>query len=202
MPTTLIQLFAKPPVSGQVKTRLIPELGEQAATAIYQYCLNYNLQLLSHSGLDYQIWLNETSDHDCFRNKTVFNQQGQNLGEKMHHALSSQLKNNNGSYSKVILLGSDCLELTRSLLHRVVTKLDHHELVLIPALDGGYVLIAATDTINPLVFSDIDWSTDRVLKQTLDRVMQAGINTAIMNPLRDIDRVEDLQHYAELKPFL
>lgn len=201
MSKTLIQLFAKPPVSGQVKTRLIPELGEKAATAIYQYCLDHNLQLVRHSGFDYQIWLSQTTGNDYF-GESVFYQQGNNLGEKMHHALASQLKNNNGDYDKVILIGSDCLELTQPLLRRVDTKLDHHELVLIPALDGGYVLIAARNAINPIVFTDIDWSTDRVLKQTMDRVMQAGITTAVMNPLRDIDRPQDLQHYAQLKQYL
>ena len=199
MPQTLIQLFAKPPVEGKVKTRLIPDIGAKSATAIYQHCLQSNIKLIQKSTFDCQIWLTEPSYHSLFKSEQVKYQQGDNLGEKMLDALSNALSSH---YEKVILIGSDCLDLTTALLHRVCDKLQQHELVLIPALDGGYVLIAAKHSISPLLFKDIEWSSDRVLKQTLERAMSAGINTFVLNPLRDIDRVDDLQHYAELRQYL
>ena len=199
MSKTLIQLFAKPPVEGKVKTRLIPDVGIKSATAIYRHCLQSNIKLLKNSTFDTQIWLTEPSQHTLFKNEEVKLQQGNNLGEKMYHALSAALSSH---YNKVILIGSDCLDLTNALLRKVCEKLQQHDLVLIPALDGGYVLIAAKHSINPIIFKDIEWSSEKVLKQTIERAMSAGINTFVLNPLRDIDRAEDLQHYAELKQYL
>ena len=199
MSQTLIQLFAKPPVEGKVKTRLIPDIGAKSATAIYQHCLTSNIRLMQKSAFDCQIWLTEPTDHLLFKGTQVIFQQGNNLGERMLHALSEALSSH---YKKVILIGSDCLDLTTSLLQRVCDKLQQHDLVLIPALDGGYVLIAAKQSINPELFKDIDWSTENVLKQTLERAMSEGINAIVLNPLRDIDRVDDLQHYAELQQYL
>jgi len=116
----------------------------------------------------------------------------------MLYALTDALSD----HTKAILTGSDCLELSTPLLQRVCEKLDQHELVFIPAHDGGYVLIAAQQSIDPVIFKDIEWSSEKVLTQTLERAMQAGIDTAVLNPLRDIDRVDDVQHYAELKQYL
>ena len=198
MKKTLIQLFAKPPVEGKVKTRLIPDLGAKAATAIYRHCLKSNIKLIKQSTFDFQIWLTETSDDPLFHNEPVKYQQGHNLGDRMLHALTDALSH----HTKAILIGSDCLDLTTPLLQRVCKKLQQHDLVLIPAHDGGYVLIAAKQSIDPVIFKDIEWSSERVLTQTLERAMHAGINTVVLNPLRDIDRVDDVQHYAELQQYL
>ncbi len=198
MTQTLIQLFAKPPVEGKVKTRLIPELGAKSATAIYRHCLKSNIELIKQSNVDFQIWLTEPSEHPLFDNEPVKYQQGHNLGDRMLYALTDALSD----HTKAILTGSDCLELSTPLLQRVCEKLDQHELVFIPAHDGGYVLIAAQQSIDPVIFKDIEWSSEKVLTQTLERAMQAGIDTAVLNPLRDIDRVDDVQHYAELKQYL
>lgn len=199
MSETLIQLFAKSPVPGKVKTRLIPDIGITSATAVFRYCLETNLNLIKHSSFDYQVWLTETSDDPLFANYPIHIQQGKSLGERMYQAISSQLNNN---YDKVILMGSDCLDFTQELFNKVTDKLDHHDLVFIPALDGGYVLIAARNHITPEIFTSIAWGTDRVLLQCLEKAMSCGINTVILNPLRDLDRVEDIQHYAALKQFI
>ena len=198
MKKTLIQLFAKPPVEGKVKTRLIPDIGAKSATAIYQHCLKSNIKLIKQSTFDFQIWLTETSDNQLFHNEPVKYQQGPNLGDRMLHALTDALSH----HPKVILIGSDCLDLNKQLLHRVCAKLEQHDLVFIPAHDGGYVLIAAKQSIDPVIFKDIEWSSAKVLTQTLERAMHAGIDTVVLNPLRDIDRVDDVQHYAELKQYL
>ena len=198
MTKTLIQLFAKPPVEGKVKTRLIPDIGEKSATAIYRHCLKSNIKLVKQSAFEFQIWLTEVSDHPLFKNEKIKIQQGDKLGTKMFHALTEALSR----HTKVILIGSDCLDLSTPLLQRVCEKLEQHELVFIPALDGGYVLIAAKESIDPNIFKDIAWGSDSVLTQTLEQAMQSGIDTVVLNPLRDIDRVDDVQHYAELQQYL
>lgn len=199
MKKTRLQLFAKPPVPGQVKTRLIPDIGADKAAAVYRHCLQANIELAKNSPFDFQIWLTEASDDALFDGVPVRYQQGRDLGERMLYALQNALRED---FRKVILIGSDCLDLSSGLLERVCQKLQQHELVLIPALDGGYVLIAVCAQVHPDLFEDIEWSSEQVLKQTLERAMRRGIDTLIMNPLRDIDRVEDLQHYAQLTQLL
>jgi len=199
MPSTLLQLFAKMPVPGEVKTRLIPTIGKHNATAVYQHCLQHNLQLLEDSSFDHQLWLNRYESHSLFNShRNIHIQQGENLGDKMHHALHSGLQH----YHRVILIGSDCIELTQQHLLQVDHALSQHDLVFIPARDGGYVLIAARDQITSFVFQDIHWSSEQVMQQTLQRCQQQQLLVKLLNPLRDIDHADDLQHYAELKPYL
>lgn len=197
MTNTLIQLFAKPPVAGKVKTRLMADVGKQSALAIYQHCLAHNLALINHSPFEHEVWLTEPSQHELFSQQPVRYQQGRTLGDRMLHAMQTGLK----LYERVLLMGSDCLDVNLEILQQVNTKLDDHELVIIPAHDGGYVLIAARLSIHAQLFMDIDWSTPLVLKQTLLRTMHLHLNSCLLNPLRDIDHVGDLQHYEELKPY-
>ena len=202
MTETLIQLFAKAPIPGQVKTRLIPELGEKGANEVYLYCLQHNLDWLNSCGQDVQVWLDQPSGHALFNGLNIQLQQGRHLGEKMFHALSSELRKKPVRYRKVILIGSDCLDLTPALLQRVDCKLDQSDLVFIPAEDGGYVLIAARNDIDPILFENIDWGSNRVMRQTLDRIRKLGLSVILMNPLRDIDRWQDLKHYPQLNAFI
>lgn len=195
---TVLQLFAKQPVQGEVKTRLIAQIGQHNATAVYRYCLQYNLQLLEQCSFDQQLWLNRNGTDEIFSSHRVYLQQGDDLGEKMFNALSQGLKH----YGKTILIGSDCLDISQQILTQVDGKLSDHDLVIVPALDGGYVLIAARQHIDPAIFCAIDWSTDQVLKQTLTKCMQRKIKTFILEPLRDIDHAEDLKHYPELARYL
>jgi hypothetical protein len=199
MTETLIQLFARPPQPGKVKTRLVAHVGVESATAIYRHCLQHNLQLLEHSSFAHQVWLSEPCTDGYFNNAPVQYQQGKDLGERMHHALSYTLCN---GYQKAILIGSDCLDLTPERLQQASTRLDHHDLVVIPALDGGYVLIGASRSIQSALFTNIDWGTELVMKQTLLSAMRLNLNIAVLDPLRDIDTAEDLQHYPELNQYL
>ena len=200
MANSLLQLFARPPQSGKVKTRLIPDVGVQAATAIYRHCLQHNLKLLDMSPCDSQLWLSTAAELDLITADRFFIQQGQDLGQRMYHALSTQLESQR--YDKAILIGADCLDLTPAIIQAVERKLDDFDLVLIPAEDGGYVLIAVREQVDPALFRHIDWGSNRVLHQTLQIAEAQGIKFRLMNPLRDIDRLEDLQHYPQLQQYL
>ncbi len=202
MPSTLVQLFAKAPVAGRVKTRLMAEIGAEKSLQVYLHCLRHNLSLLQNSEMDYEVWLDNTSDHELFNKVQPKWQQGNNLGEKMYHAMNQALSDAQHRFNQVILIGSDCLDITPVLLQKVVQQLARYPLVIIPAWDGGYVLIAACQSINPEVFQHVDWGTDRVLNQTLDNCRSIGQQPYLFNPLRDIDHVKDMQHYAALNQYL
>ena len=197
----LIQIFAKPPIAGKVKTRLIPDLGESVATEIYRYCLNYTLNLVRKSGFDYQIWLSENSNDPIFQGAAYSLQQGPDLGSRMLRAISSHLQQATPELAKVILIGSDCLDITNRHLHQAVDALGNHDIALLPALDGGYALIACRK-IEAQIFADVEWGTGNVLEQTLKNARALNYRVAVLETVRDIDTLQDVNHYAELKPLL
>jgi len=198
---TLIQIFAKPPVAGKVKTRLIPDLGESVATEIYRYCLDYTLNLVRQSGLDYQIWLSEDSNDPIFQGEAYSLQQGSDLGSRMLQAISSQLQQAASDMPKIILIGSDCLDINSHHLQQAAEALEGHDIALLPALDGGYALIGCRK-IEAQLFADVEWGTGSVFEQTLKNAKFLNYQVSILETVRDIDTLQDVNHYAELKPLL
>ncbi len=190
----LLQIFAKPPEEGKVKTRLIPDLGKAKATAVYRYCLRYTLGLAQQSTLDYQLWLGEVSNNPFFADESCQLQQGDDLGQRMHHALSQGLLKSDA----VLLIGSDCLDLTHTHLTLATEALINHDLVLLPTFDGGFAMIGCTK-IDPSLFTNVEWSSERVLAQTLNNARQLNYRVHLLETVRDIDTLSDLNHYSELR---
>ena len=94
---------------------------------------------------------------------------------------------------QVVLIGSDIPGIDHSYLQRAFQLLACHDLVIGPALDGGYCLIGFTcQGFTPAVFSSISWSTEQVLDQSLARATNAGLSVGLLPVLRDIDTLEDL----------
>ena len=199
MTKTVIQLFARPPVRGKVKTRLITTIGADQALAIYRHCLDYNLSLIRHSGFDYQVWLSEQPGQDWPDTEPFMIQQGASLGDRMLFALTSALSCNHGHYDRVILIGSDCLELTPNLLNAVNRNLDDHELVIIPAEDGGYALIGLRRT-DVRLFQGIAWGASDVLARTRRIIDQLGWSCHELPMQWDLDRPGDIDRLLALDP--
>jgi rSAM/selenodomain-associated transferase 1 len=195
---TLIQIFAKPPVEGSVKTRLIADLGVAVATDIYRYCLGYTLNLVRQSGFDYQIWLSEDSSDTIFQGEAYQLQRGSGLGSRMLQALDESLKRSESGMRKVILIGSDCLDMTVDHFQQAIDALGNHDIVLLPTLDGGFALIACRK-IDSQIFSGVEWGSSRVLEQTLRNARTLDYRVSVLETIRDIDTLQDVNHYAELK---
>ena len=193
-----IQVFAKPPVAGKVKTRLIANLGASVATDIYRYCLDYTLNLVRQSGLDYQVWLSEDSGDRIFQREAYRLQRGADLGSRMLRAISSQLAEQETGVAKVILIGSDCLDMTTDHFLQANEALCDHDIALMPTLDGGFALIACRK-IEPRLFADVEWGSSRVFEQTLNNAQTLDYRVSILESVRDIDTLQDVYHYAELK---
>ena len=189
-----IGIFAKPPKPGQVKTRLIPDLGADKATAVYRYCLEYALAVVRQSGLEYQLFLTDDSDDPLFQGEAYRLQKGADLGERMFNGLRSLLAPDTQG---AIIIGTDCLDLTRMHLQAAAARLANHELVLLPAFDGGYTLIGCSE-IDPALFANVRWSTDQVCRQTLANAKDLGYRSHSLETVRDIDTLQDLEHYPEL----
>jgi rSAM/selenodomain-associated transferase 1 len=189
-----VGIFAKPPLPGKVKTRLIPDIGATGAARVYRYCLEYTLAVVKQSGLDYQLFITEANDDPLFQQEDYRLQKGEDLGARMFHAFQELLSR--GSHGALII-GTDCLDITSMHLQEAACSLADHELVLIPAFDGGYTLIGCT-AIDPSLFDKMRWSTDQVYQQTMMNAQRLNYRTRSLEPIRDIDSLQDLEHYPEL----
>lgn len=191
---TMLGIFAKPPRPGLVKTRLIPDIGADNAARVYRYCLEYTLRMARDSGIDYQLYLTEESDDELLRDEPAAIQQGDNLGTRMLNAVKELLAR---SPDGAIIIGTDCLDIQIGHLRAAAQALASHELVLLPAVDGGYALIGCSKA-EPALFDDVAWSSDRVLAQTLANAEKLRYRTSSLETVRDIDTLQDLELYPEL----
>lgn len=189
-----VGIFAKPPLPGLVKTRLIPEIGPNQAARIYRYCLEYTLELARHSGLDYQLYLSEESDDQLFQHEQYSIQKGAGLGARMLQALGDLVR---GNPDGAIIIGSDCLDIQIGHLQAAAQALANHELVLLPAIDGGYALIGCSKP-DPALFDGVTWSSERVLEQTVANAEKLNYRISLLETVRDIDTLQDLELYPEL----
>ncbi|MBL4761237.1 MAG: TIGR04282 family arsenosugar biosynthesis glycosyltransferase [Gammaproteobacteria bacterium] len=197
-----VLLFAKAPVAGYCKTRLIPALGLEATTHLHQKMINHCLATLqtmqrrNHKLYSYELW-SDDSQHAFIAQAgathqiKIQQQSGTDLGQKMFNALNTALKTS----KKVILIGSDCPEIDSDYIDLAKQKLDSCDVVIGPAIDGGYVLIAVRK-ITPEIFNYINWGSDQVLQQTKSQLQQSSLSWCLLSALTDIDTAADLQRLA------
>jgi rSAM/selenodomain-associated transferase 1 len=191
MASPKLSIFARLPVPGKVKTRLIPAVGEEGAARIYARLLAQTVEVAKESGLDFELRVTGgevMAFHELFGDDTVVVDQGEgNLGAKMARVKAPAL-----------LIGSDCPGVTAPLLQAAAAALDDRRVVLGPANDGGYYLIGFSEPV-PFLFENMEWSTPRVLPETLARLATHGIGSAILPELADIDTAEDLAEWPEFE---
>ncbi|BFM11522.1 TIGR04282 family arsenosugar biosynthesis glycosyltransferase [Simiduia litorea] len=199
----LIVQFAKAPMVGQVKTRLYSALTPDDATALHCALVTHSHQMLKSLAKVQNVLAVAPLDHDFWRQEIfsstpLWPQPAGDLGQRMFACFEHHLQG--GINPWVIVIGSDCPALSPAYLADVVTALERgQQLVLGPANDGGYVLIAMTSPLP--VFEGVDWGTEQVLAQTCAKAGALGITPYLLGPLADVDRPEDLaqlSQYAEL----
>ena len=98
--------------------------------------------------------------------------------------------------NKVLIIGSDCPELSGEILEQAFELLDQHDFVLGPVPDGGYYLLGMRH-LEPAVFRDIVWSTETVGAKTLEKIADLGKTVVLLPMLDDIDEAEDWKAYLE-----
>jgi rSAM/selenodomain-associated transferase 1 len=115
-------------------------------------------------------------------------QQGPTLGEKMQEAFEKMFT---AGYKRVCIIGSDCYELTTTIIDNAFTALEKNDAVIGPAADGGYYLLGLGKMI-PAVFGNKEWSTDTVYQSTIADFKNAGCSYEILPILNDVDNIEDV----------
>jgi rSAM/selenodomain-associated transferase 1 len=189
-------LFTKPAREGRVKTRLIGDLTAAEAAELHAAFLADLLDRLRAGDFELRLaWALDPDEEVPAGPVPGVRQEGSDLGERLYRALSS------GDASAVMALGSDHPTLPLSLIHRAFETLETPEagadVVLGPAEDGGYYLIALrAGAVHPRIFEDIAWSTDRVLPATLERCHELGLAVELLPEASDVDTPEDLRRLA------
>lgn len=185
-------LFSKFPTPGFTKTRLGKSIGMEKAAAYHRQFLDK--LIAEHKDQEYEFFLSTPTEEEKklfeeLYDVTILTQEGDELGERMHHAFKEHLP----QADKVMLIGADLPDLSADDVSRAFSSLDNADLVLGPAVDGGYYLIAMKEPID--VFSDIVFSHPTVLKVTMRRAMSLGKSFSLLKRRRDIDTEEDLRDY-------
>ena len=185
-----VSIFARYPVPGKAKTRLIPAIGEAAAAALHRRLVEHTVAVVQASGLpcelrvtgaplgDFAAWLG--------RDVPLVAQGNGDLGERLARVPAP-----------VMLIGSDCPDLASWHLQQATQALSSNTAVIGPAADGGYWLLGLSRAI-PHCFTDISWSTDAVAGQTRTRLADEGITPAELETLHDCDQPEDLARWPWL----
>jgi rSAM/selenodomain-associated transferase 2/rSAM/selenodomain-associated transferase 1 len=195
-------LFARFPVPGKVKTRLIPALGAEGATTLHRRLVLRALRAsyeASHAApaeleLHFDGGTEQAMSHWLGDNVRFFPQYAGNLGERMGAAFEESFRT--GS-TATIIIGSDCPGLSPDAITTAFARLGETPVVLGPALDGGYYLIGLTRPM-PELFRGIPWGTDRVLADSLAVLKHRNCNASLLEPLADIDRPEDLCAWRQI----
>lgn len=198
MRSPLVSIFLKAPRPGFVKTRIAQSLGSETACAIYRELVG---QVLHHLRDLPDVELRFTPEdpqasaeiHPWLRpGWTALGQGPGDLGQRMAHVIRQGVGR---QYPAVIVIGSDCPEVLSSDIESAAQALSNGaDVVLGPAEDGGYWLIAAKAD-HPSLFSGIEWSSERVLQQTLDAAAEANLVVHQLRTLRDIDTAQDWEVY-------
>ena len=127
-------------------------------------------------------------------------QRSGNLGCRMHRQLQQGFAQ---GFEQVVLIGSDLPDLHSADLEQAFALLEQHDLVLGPATDGGYWLIGITrrgfQRSGSDLFSGIPWSSDQVLKLSLERAAQRGLAIALLRQQSDLDGRSALEPWLLLQ---
>ena len=197
-----IAILARAPSPGRAKTRLIPALGAQGAARAQRRFTRNTLRLAAAADTGpLTLWCAPNVNQRFFRalhrfcGVAVQSQCDGDLGGRMQHACAHYFTSRPDR--PLLLVGTDCAVLAPGHLQAAARALKQHDVVIVPAEDGGYVLIGMRRLI-PEVFERIDWSTPQVMSQTRERLTQAGVDWVEMPTLWDVDEPADWRRLTTL----
>lgn len=195
---TVVLVFAKAPVAGQVNTRLIPDIGEQAATTLQHDLIHQRLSMLSKLNLcDVVLMCAPDTQHDVFLDcdkkysVVLMQQTGDDLGARMLNGVEQALNN----YKHCIVVGTDAPSLDETRLIEINAMLhEGNDVVLVPAEDGGYVSLALSQPY-AFLFEGISWGSEVVLQQSKNKLDEMAVPYIELASCWDIDCLADYKRY-------
>lgn len=189
-------VFTRYPEPGRTKTRMIPALGPGGAAELHVALTRHTLKMArdycSQTSCELEV---RFARGDANKMGVIFgtdqqyrSQTGHDLGGRLTNAISVAFTER---ASRVVVIGSDCPEIDASIFDEAMQSLPGCDVVLGPAIDGGYYLIGLRHN-QPQLFQGIDWGSDQVLKQTLDKAKRSHLRVHCLPPLSDVDHPGDL----------
>lgn len=204
MADTALVIVARYPQAGTTKTRLARSLGEEETVRLYRAFLTdlahrfgkqpaYDLHwAYTTAEVDYAAFMAELAPSSV-RQMRFFPQQGDGLGERLHNAFRRTYAQ---GYERTVLIGSDSPQISADAITEASRALDRADVVLGPAEDGGYYMIAMRKPHD--VFRGIPMSTGAVLRMTVELAQRQGLEVSLQETLFDIDELSDLARLAQL----
>ena len=199
MMDNLLILFLKYPEVKRVKTRLGSEIGYAQAARLYEEMVIRQISDLRCDDYDLALYVDDRHTIEAYKEKfggdgNYFYQKGSDLGERMCNAITESFQRN---YSRTILTGSDIPLLDVTAIGSFFNHLETADMVIGPAMDGGYYLIGFQSNIHiSPVFTNIVWSSAGVFQKTM--VNAADLNVKVEKIWFDIDTKRDLEIYQRL----
>ncbi len=191
MSDSLLMIFVKNLIPGTVKTRLAEEIGMDAAMDVYMELVRYTKEVADKIITDKTVYYSEYVEIEDIWDTDKYSlkvQKGNDLGEKMMNAFDEAFD----SYNKVVIIGSDCYDLTPKIIAGAFEALEDNDLVVGPAKDGGYYLLGMKEHL-PQLFQEKTFSTDKVLQELLEEVENLELSVHKLEELYDIDTMQDLK---------
>jgi rSAM/selenodomain-associated transferase 1 len=191
-------VFIKNPEEGKVKTRIAHTIGNAGALNIYLTLIDIVHHVVINTDTVRHVFYSEFLNKNDRWSDTSFCkhvQTGHDLGERMKNAFKSVFN----AYSeqdtcKVVIIGSDCPYLTPSIMDDAFFSLEQSDFVVGPTYDGGYYLLGMK-IFTANIFDDIEWSTECVFDQTIDKIKNQGSTFQLLPTLHDIDTEDDWNRY-------
>jgi rSAM/selenodomain-associated transferase 1 len=197
-------VFTRYPEPGKVKTRMIPAIGALAAANLHRQMAEYTLLQGRKLRTEYSISIAVHFDGKE-RDREMLNwlgadliyqpQSNGDLGERMAYSLAAAFRD---GCDRVVIIGTDCPGLNADFMQQAFDLLHSHDLVIGPAIDGGYYTIGMRYFISEL-FTDISWGTAQVFHQTVEIAKKLDLSIAYLPPLADVDLPEDLPVWEEIQ---
>lgn len=192
-------IFTRYPIPGTTKTRLIPALGAAGAADLQRQLTEHTLEQVTNLTADISIFFSggDQADMETWLGDQWHYQPqtGDGLGDRLINAFrhSATL-----GYERTLVIGIDCPEITGELLTEAFDSLANHDAVFGKAHDGGYYLVGLKKVI-PELFTELHWSTETVLAETLNRANALNLSTKILRTLHDIDYPQDLAIWEQVQ---
>jgi hypothetical protein len=195
-------IFTRYPEPGKTKTRLIPVLGAEGAATLQRQMTEQKLAQVRELQAAYPVSVevhftggNEQLMQSWLGSSLIYQRQSEgDIGCRMASAFQASFE---AGMNNVVLIGIDCPDLNAQLMAEAFQALHQHDLVLGPAVDGGYYLIGLRRLI-PELFTGIRWSTAEVLPETLRIAHRLELAVAKLRLLSDVDRPEDLSVWKQV----
>lgn len=188
---TALIVFVRTPELGKVKTRLAKTMGEEEALEVYKYLLNHTKDVVNKLEIPVFIYYAGLMKSQDIWNTQNFKKRLQSEGDLGHRMMDAFTEVFAHGYAKVMIIGSDCYELTSEIIIQGINKLEYNDIVIGPAADGGYYLLGMKKVISDL-FINISWSTKHVLNETIGVAQNLHLTYELLPVLNDVDEEKDV----------